>query len=416
MIKQLNLKLKVLDIAMRKTMDNIRQFSNPNKDEIEKLFYFYQQTLECYSKNNTVYRLDHLQYTNLNEVEEILSMYGMLSIEKTKISKNDITLSKSTFAATTLNAPKVTQPPEENSQDLFVEQKNAFNANGPVYAFSNEALNQYMCKYDFTDKSVLASLGSGDFALNAYLLGASSVDTFDINEYTNHFYKLKKALILNYNYDDFCNLVRNPKHIFEKFYEYSNLLDESSKVFFERLITIYKGNYGELLKKVYLDQVGVEKTQWNESNTFDTFEELFLIAQYKNYYLQSEENYNRLKEVLKGKNNDEFYFVNIYEFNPNKKYDIVYLSNIGDYHNDEQQFQEYVQYMRENFLNEGGVIIVVSITNSIMLSSDDAVRTKMDYDDIERFNEINKGTARLPLGLGIQNVYMTYPYEKDYIK
>ena len=37
-----------------------------------------------------------------------------------------------------------------DEQDIFVEQKNSFNANDPVYAFTNEALNQFTPpkKYD----------------------------------------------------------------------------------------------------------------------------------------------------------------------------------------------------------------------------------------------------------------------------
>ncbi len=46
------------------------------------------------------------------------------------------------------------------------------------------------------------------------------------------------------------------------------------------------------------------------------------------------------------------------------------------------------------------------------MNSEEAERTKMDWDDMEKFNAIHKGVAELPLSnLGIQNVYITYPYQ-----
>lgn len=298
-----------------------------------------------------------------------------------------------------------------DEQDIFVEQKNPFNANGPVYAFTNEALNQFMSNYDFSGKTVLSSLGSGDFALNAYLLGAKSVESFDINQYTYYFYQLKKALIMRYDYEEFCELVKNPTKIFKQFDDYKQLLDSDSRLFFEKILKIYGNDIKGLLDKMYIDKVE-EKNQWNESNAFDSTEELFLIAKYKNYYLHSSENYDSLKKRISSNPNETFYFKDLYQFTPPKKYDIVYLSNIGDYCKSEEEFKMFVEDIKEKYLNENGIIIIVSITNHIYMNSEEAERTKMDWDDMEKFNAIHKGVAELPLSnLGIQNVYTTYPYQ-----
>lgn len=110
--------------------------------------------------------------------------------------------------------------------------------------------------------------------------------------------------------------------------------------------------------------------------------------------------------------NDEFYFANLYEFTPQKRYDIVYLSNIGDYSKSEEEFKEFVIQLKERILNENGIIIVVSITNQIIMNPDSAERTKMDWDNMREFNRINEGKAHLPISnLGIQNVYTTYPHQ-----
>lgn len=418
--------LNDLDLEMARKIERIRQLYEPNKKDLDTLFSLYNMVLDTYKKNTTLYKLKPLKYTDLNEVASILENYGYLKPETLEEETSDKRLMPNvseepkqeniklvTTIDSNVNVP-LAQKDENLSkeEDIFVEQKNPFNSNGPVYAFANEALNQYMNNYDFKGRSVLASLGSGDFALNAYLLGATEVETFDINQYTYYFYQLKKALIMKYNYEDFCNLIRNPQNIFKEFSEFKQFLDSESIAFFEHLLEIYKGDVVALLNKVYIDKIGEAKHQWNESNTFDTTEEFFLIAQYKNYYLQSGENYNRLKEQLSKHLNDKFYFENLYEFTPQKKYDIVYLSNIGDYSKNEEEFKEFVAQLREKVLNENGIIIVVSITNHIIMGSDSSERTMMDWDDMKEFNRINEGKAYLPISnLGIQNVYTIYPYE-----
>ena len=428
-LNELNNKLlNDLDLEMANKIKKIRQLYEPSKKDLNTLFSLYKMVLDTYKKNNSLYKLNVLKYTDLNEVSNILENYGYLipEISNDDTSDKNIISNSSTEPEQTIikddlpitssvqnvSSDFQTENPSEEVEDIFVEQKNPFNSNGPVYAFTNEALNQYMKNYDFEGKSVLASLGSGDFALNAYLLGASEVETFDINQFTYYFYQLKKALIIKYDFEDFCNLVRNPLEIFENISEYTQFSDSESVLFFEHLLTVYKDDMEELLKKVFIDKVGEQKHQWNESNTFDTTEELLLIAQYKNYYLQSKENYTKLKKRLLEQFNDKFYFANLYEFTPQKKYDIVYLSNIGDYSKNEEEFKEFVAQLKERILNENGIIIVVSVTNQIMMNSDSAERIKMDWEDMRRFNRLNEGKAYLPISnLGIQNVYTTYPHQ-----
>lgn len=427
MLNELNAKLKQLDMAMSKIIDNIRKVNEPSKKDLEILSSLYQMTLETYKSNHSINKLDILSYTDINEVHNVLKRYGYLEEKKTenKVSLEPKT-SQSTNITTQHNVPDIVEPiayqadddseivkkTDEDIEDIFVEQKNPFNSNGPVYAFANEALSQYMKNYEFNGKSVLASLGSGDFALNAHLMGASEVDTFDINQYTYYFYQLKKALIMKYDFDSFCNFIKNPHQIFARFGDYKQFLDPESISFFEKLVRIYDGNTTALLKKVFIDKVGEEKNQWNESNTFDSTEELFLIAQYKNPYLQSEENYNQLKQQLMKKSNDKFYFEDLYQFTPEKKYDIVYLSNIGDYCKSEEEFNNFVMQLKERVLNENGIIIIISITNHIMMDYDSCERTKMNWDEMEQFNKNNEGRAYLPISnLGIQNVYTTYPHQ-----
>ena len=231
-----------------------------------------------------------------------------------------------------------------------------------------------------------------------------------------YFYQLKRALIIQYNYEEFTNLVKEPSKIFERYEEYNNLLDNDSKMFFDRLLKMSNMDYREILKKMYIDKIG-EKFPWNESNTFSSYEELFLVAQYKNPYLQSQKSYEKLRNLLKNGTNENFFGINLYEYNSNEKYDIIYLSNIGDYNKNPEDFKVFLEKLKNDFLKENGIIIVVSITNTIYLDDDCAERTIMDWESMEKFNNDNKGKAELPIcNLGIQNVYTTHPYQKNQIR
>lgn len=296
---------------------------------------------------------------------------------------------------------------KNNSNDF---NKNIFNSQSKVYAFTNEALSLYMNNYDFKEKNVLASLGSGDFALNAYILGAKEVETFDINQVAYFFFELKKALIIAYNFDEICFLIKNPTKIFEKFNEYQHLLNPLTINFFKNLINEYKDNTKELLKNLFIDRILSAKKTWkNLTNAYESLEELFLISQYKNFYLSSEENYNKLKEQLLKHYNDSFYFVNLYHFKSTKKYDIVYLSNIGDYYDSVEEFNKFIKKLSSELLTEDGIIIITSITNQTIINQDHSEIIKIDISDMEKFNMEHEGIAYLPIdNLANQTIYTVH--------
>ena len=78
----------------------------------------------------------------------------------------------------------------------------------------------------------------------------------------------------------------------------------------------------------------------------------------------------------------------------------------------EKEFKKFVESIKSSYLNENGIIIIVSITNHILMNGDEATRTKMNWDDMQDFNNVHKGTAQLPISnLGIQNIYTTHPFQ-----
>ncbi len=65
-----------------------------------------------------------------------------------------------------------------------------------VYPFTTEMISGYLPDLALQDKSVLTVGSSSDQVLNALMLGANSITLYDINKYTEAFYKLKRDMIL----------------------------------------------------------------------------------------------------------------------------------------------------------------------------------------------------------------------------
>ena len=68
-----------------------------------------------------------------------------------------------------------------------------------IYLKTNEDLTKILSHYDIKDKSVLTVLASSDQALTSYYYGAKEIDTFDMSYTSLYYYFLKKWLILYKN-------------------------------------------------------------------------------------------------------------------------------------------------------------------------------------------------------------------------
>lgn len=150
-----------------------------------------------------------------------------------------------------------------------------------IYPFTTETISGYITKMDIKDKIVLTLGSSCDQALNSLLLGAKDITVFDINEKVKYFYNLKRKLILSTSREKLINNIVNLKQF----------------SYFEDIFS-----YQDLMKM--------------------------------NLYLQNDENYYKLQDILKEKNID-FKVGNIFNISEylekNKKYDRVILSNVLDY-------------------------------------------------------------------------------------
>ena len=79
--------LNDLDLEMAKKIEKIRQLYEPNKKDLDTLFSLYNMVVDTYKKNTTLYKLNPLKYTDLNEAASILENYGYLKVEKNQEKK-----------------------------------------------------------------------------------------------------------------------------------------------------------------------------------------------------------------------------------------------------------------------------------------------------------------------------------------
>ena len=265
-----------------------------------------------------------------------------------------------------------------------------------IFPFTNEMLNLYMPAFSFTGKRILANLGGGDFSLNAYLLGAKNIDTFDINEYSYYYYELKKALIKFCDYDEFLGIIENPIKIYKNFDAYKHLLKPEVAEVIHDMFQKYSGCLVGFAKKLFLP------AQFNASEkTFsDTdFRNLRMTAQFRNFYLSSEENYNTLRSyLLNGLDiESQFFLGDVTKLQFASRYDLIYLSNIGD-NIDPKQYSNFLFFLQNNILTDDGQIIIVDKANKFEFLAESDYVSKVEYDasQISNYNANNMGVSSIP--------------------
>ena len=188
-----------------------------------------------------------------------------------------------------------------------------------IYPFTTEYIDSYFNLLDLNDKDVLTVGSSLDQAFNAMIFGARNVDVIDINTNVLNYLKLKKEILLNSRYDNFY------KNVLAEF----NLSDNRKSEIF---------SFNELKKM--------------------------------NTYMKNEENFEKLKSILKKKeinviNGDIF---NIKE-SITKKYDRVIFSNILQYLDDFSKINNYqnreFEFLNKNYeiwksiLNKEGILQLI---------------------------------------------------------
>lgn len=119
-----------------------------------------------------------------------------------------------------------------------------------IYPFCNENIKELLSYFSLRDKDCLSVLASTDQVFDMYLKGAKSITTFDINNLTKYYYKLKKAAMMaGLTFEDykkfFCfeeyNNHRSNKNAFDynEFNIIKKYLDKDSYLFWAELYNCF---------------------------------------------------------------------------------------------------------------------------------------------------------------------------------
>lgn len=195
-----------------------------------------------------------------------------------------------------------------------------------IYPYTTENISGYVDMFDYENKTTLTVGSSADQVLSMGLKGALQVDVIDVCPYTKFYFYLKKAAImtLDYNafleffcYDNYPRTFKKNKKVFNKqsynkIKDTLRLLDYESFLFWDELFNLY-------------DPIRIRDYLF--SNDEDQLRVITKIVP----YLDNENVYNRFrKDVIKIVPN--FITADIFEYDFNKKYDNVVLSNICKYY------------------------------------------------------------------------------------
>lgn len=238
----------------------------------------------------------------------------------------------------------------KNIYDGYASKSNSFQSIENAYLFTNEMINGYMP--DLSGQDILSVAGSGDQYFNALLNNGNHVDLFDINYISKFIIYLKKAGFENLDYDVFCIFfgLYNIHHIFDYdiYKSFSNAINEEAQIYWNYLyaLTRYRGY------SIYESDI--------VSNYHDHTER---IIKSNNYF--KEEDFLRLKKILSGIPDISFTHTDINDLPSllRKKYDSIFLSNIGTYQNN-TNFIKIIKKLAKH-LNENGQIYFAYIYGNI---------------------------------------------------
>ena len=193
----------------------------------------------------------------------------------------------------------------------------------PLYMFTTENIKGVTESLDVYGRDVFTVCASSDHEFNFLLKGARNVETFDVNYLTDFYYWFKEAAVLTLEYEEFIdfffpkfNFSFRKKTFNEKDFMriIDNIRDEDAKEYWGNLVNIYGS---EFLYSSKLFNIFYDKKLYIECND----------------YLKNKENYSKLRDRLKS-HIHKFYHLNIFselsEIPKDKKYQVIYLSNIMD--------------------------------------------------------------------------------------
>lgn len=296
------------------------------------------------------------------------------------ISNHELSVnnSKANFSSLYANYCLETKKSNKVYFEELIDKKTLFSRNSKVYLFSNEPLSRCLSENNisFKDKCIFSIAGSGDFFLDACVLGCRDITLVDINRYSYYYFQIKNAIIKKYNYDDFFKMYHDLINIYNKFDDYKLFIPKEVVTSIVNDFSPYFGDVPSFLLNVF----------WSDSYEFNS--EINVMRRERslkkrNLYLNKSDNYNKLRKILLNEKIDYNYFnssIFDLDFKQLKKYDYIYLSNICDYY-DSNEFCDFLLSMRDTILKPYGKIILFYRTDKYKeLLINSAIKiTQFDY-------------------------------------
>lgn len=202
-----------------------------------------------------------------------------------------------------------------------------------LYSRTNEDLKRLFEIIDVQGKNVLSVLSSSDYLFSALYKDVGNIDTFDINSITYRYYYLRKWLIQNGYVDagkvctqDIFKIISSVKS--------DNQSEIDSALFWKYFFNLSRCKKDCLY---YYDNLFID------------------IAAKKMIY---EENLRDVADTLDGYKL-QFKHMNVCNgFYPDKKYDVIFLSNIMDYNRNSKSRINDIRDNLDDLLTDDGIIVM----------------------------------------------------------
>ncbi len=242
---------------------------------------------------------------------------------------------------------------------------NNFNSISQIYSFTTENIAGYFECLEFTDKSILTVLASGDHIINAFYKGAKTVIGFDINYLALIFTELKLVALKQLEYEEFLQFFMiNEKNDIDK---NKNALDY--EIYSNRLKKYLSKNVSEYWDMIYqnFNNDGYEvRNSYVFNNKYDNNN----VKISSNLYLKSKEDYNKAKKEISQKEiillNSSYKDLNLLNLPNLANCDIILMSNISDYiktlyNMSSNYLEEYINEIIYKFKNQSNQIVCAYI-------------------------------------------------------
>lgn len=193
-----------------------------------------------------------------------------------------------------------------------------YHENSFIYRTTNEQINKYQT-YLKNRENILSIISSGNQILNTIYEGNKNITGFDISTFPKYYLELQIAALNTFNLEDYINFIYGDidDEIFDDMYEIIHpILEKDSKEFWDGLLNFF--DFSEITTStLFSNEIAYPKN---------------IIE--RNIYLQSEENYQRLRNNIQNVNL-EYITGDIFSLikDLDTKYDFINLSSIIYYNN-----------------------------------------------------------------------------------